>query len=124
MFRSFFNIYLYIYIYIEKRTEHSVFFCKRTKRSCVLLRSLQKNVAFFAYFYVLCVLFHSLEKNGKEQNIILGLISRPKLKKRTEKNFAFFLNGKERGSQHCRFTLQYVRVHYSTVIVNLKNVIF
>ena len=80
MFLSFSNIYLYIYIstyiyiylyiYIEKRTERSEFFCKRTKRSrvllhslrsftffakerCVLLKSLQKNVAFFALFSIL-----------------------------------------------------------------------
>ena len=49
-------IYIYIYLYkcIEKRTECTAFFCKRTKHSCMLLRSLQKNVAFFAFFYVLC----------------------------------------------------------------------
>ena len=91
-------------MYIEKRMQHSAFFCKRMKRSCFLLRSLQKNVAFFAFFYVLCkrtlrslrsfaffsVLFCSLEKNGKECSILLGLISRQKLEKRTKKNVAFF----------------------------------
>ena len=57
-------LYIYLYIYIEKkiegwacvlfkRTQHSAFFCKRMKRSHVLLRSLQKNIAFFAFFYVL-----------------------------------------------------------------------
>ena len=72
-------LYLYISIYIlKKRTrvghaffskESNVlrsfaFFFKRTLRSfskercflCPLLYSLQKNVAFFAFFYVLCVL--------------------------------------------------------------------
>ena len=44
-------LYIYLYIYIEKRMQHSEFFCKRMKRSRVLVRSLQKNVAFF---YVLC----------------------------------------------------------------------
>ena len=78
------HIYIYIclYIYILKK-EHNIlrsfaFFCKRTKRShilftffakeqnilCILLRSLQKNVAFFVFFYV--------------------------LKKRTQKNALFF----------------------------------
>ena len=82
--------------------ECSAFFCKRTKCSRVLLRSLQKNVAFFAFFSVLCKrTLHSLrsfgshkspktrEKNGKERNVLLGLISRQKLEKRTEKNGTF-----------------------------------
>ena len=55
-------IYLYMYIYIQyifiyilkKRTQRSVFFCKITKRSRILLRSLQKNEMFPAFFYVLC----------------------------------------------------------------------
>ena len=53
--RSCMYIYIYLYIYIlKKRTQHSAFFCKRTKRSCVLLCSLQKNKTFSAFFYVLC----------------------------------------------------------------------
>ena len=108
-------IYIYLYIYIEKRRERSAFFCKRTKCSCVLLRSLQKNVAFFAFFYVLCKRMlrslHSFPKNGKDWNVLLGFISRQKLEKRTEKNKTFFktnrkqqkvpnvLNGKEHGAQ-------------------------
>ena len=96
-------MYLYIYlqyIYIEKknerwacilfkRTQRSAFFCKRTlcslrsfmffvKECCVLcnlLRSLQKKVAFFAFFYVLN------EKKAKESIVLLGLISRQKLEK-------------------------------------------
>ena len=76
------NIYIYI---LKKERNILAFFCKRTKCSRVLFRSLQKNVAFFAFFSVLCkrtlrslrsfpffakercvlcVLFHSLEKNG------------------------------------------------------------
>ena len=53
-------IYLYIYISIytvyilKKRMQHSAFFCKRTKLSHILLRSLQKNKTFSAFFYVLC----------------------------------------------------------------------
>ena len=66
--------------------ESSAFFCKRTKRSRVLLRSLQKNVAFFALFYIL-----------------LGLIDRQKLEKRTEKNVAFFkiTERSERNRKQC-----------------------
>ena len=70
-------IFIYIIIYIlKKRTRVGhAFFCNRTlgslrsftffaKEPCVLLHSLQKNVAFFAFFYV--------------------------LKKRTQKNASFF----------------------------------
>ena len=78
------SIYIYIYMYIEKRME----------RSCVLL---QKNEMFsrsFPFFAkercVLCVLFCSLQKNGIERNVLLGLISRQKLEKRMEKNRTFF----------------------------------
>ena len=39
--------------------------------------------------FVFCVLFCSLEKNGKECNVLLGLISRQKLEKRMEKNVKF-----------------------------------
>ena len=62
-----------------------------------VLRSLQKNEMFsrsFTFFEkeccILCVLFRSLEKNGKERNVLLGLISRQKLKKRMEKDGTFF----------------------------------
>ena len=47
---------------------------------------------------VLCVLFHSLEKNGKERNVLLGFISRQKLKKRMEKNVAFFKRMEKNGT--------------------------
>ena len=86
MFRSFFNIYLYIYlsiyiyIYIEKRMELSAFFCKRTKRSPVLLRSLQKNGTFFTFFSVL------LKRTGKNIPLFwVSYISRQKLKKERER---------------------------------------
>ena len=77
-------IYLYISIYIYWRKKRNIltFFCKRTKRSHILLHSLQKNVAFFAFFSILCRrTLHSLrsfgshkslkprKKNGKEPNI-------------------------------------------------------
>ena len=70
--------------------ERFAFFCKRTKHSHIFLHSLQKKVAFFAFFaffYILCALFRSLEQNGKEWNVLLGLISCQKLgkeQKRTE----------------------------------------
>ena len=108
MFRSFFYIYLYISIY----TLHSAFFCKRTKCSCVLLNSLQKNVAFFALLYVLCKrTLHSLRsfqffrKERKRTQHSFGSHKSPKTLK---KNGTFFLkngkernvpNGKERGAQ-------------------------
>ena len=76
-------IYIYLYIFIEKRMERFAFFCKRTKHSRVLLHSLQKEVAFFAFFYVLCKrMLHSLrsfgshkspktqKKNGKERCVL------------------------------------------------------
>ena len=63
-------IYIYLYISIEKRTQCSAFFCKRTKCSRFLLRSLQKNVAFFVF-----TIF------AKERNMLLGFISRQKLEK-------------------------------------------
>ena len=62
---------------MKKEPNILTIFCKRRKRSCVLVSS--------------------LEKNGKERNVLLGLISRQKLEKRTEKNGTFFFkNGKER----------------------------
>ena len=73
-------IYIYLYIYIEKRTQHSH----------VLLCSLRSFMFFAKELCVLCVLFCSLEKNGKECIVLSGFISRQKLKKRTEKNVAFF----------------------------------
>ena len=93
-------IYLYIFLYIYRKKNGTfsrsfakernvlVFFsvlCKRTESSF-------RSFPFFAKERsVLCVLFCSLEKNRKERNVLLGLISRQKLEKRTEKKGTFFL---------------------------------
>ena len=73
-----------------------MFFEKECCILCILLHSLQKNVAFFAFFYVLCKrMLHSLrsfpffrkEWERTEWNVVLGLISRQnskKERKRTE----------------------------------------
>ena len=85
-------LYIYLYIYWKKNGTFSRSFAK--ERYETFLRSFP----FFAKERcILCVLFRSLEKNGKERNILLGLISCQKLEKITEKNGTFFLkNGKER----------------------------
>ena len=67
---------------MKKEWNILAFFCKRTKRSHVLLPSLQKSVLFFAFFSVLCKrTLRSLrsfgshkspktqKKNGKERNV-------------------------------------------------------
>ena len=105
------SIYIYIYLYIFRYILR-----KRTERSRVLL---QKNVTFSRSFLflakeccVLCVLFPFFRKERKrtEKNVLLGLISRQKLDKRTEKNGTFFFengkecnvpNGKELSAQPC-----------------------
>ena len=105
-FRSFFNIYLYIYVYIY------------LPKNEIFLRS-------FPFFVkeccVLCVLFPSLEKNGKERNILLGRISRQKLEKRTEKKGTFLLkngkernvsNGKERSAQPWCFVIFLLYIYF------------
>ena len=94
--------------------------CKRTLWSL-------RSIPFFAKEYcVRCVLFRSVQKSGKERNVLLGLISRQKLEKRTEKNGTFLLkNGKERnvpnGKERCAqpwllLTLSYTQdyLHKST----------
>ena len=95
--------------------EHSGFFCKRMKCSRILLRSLQNNVAFFAFFYVLCKRSsHSLRslcslrsfpffrKEWKRTERSFGSHKSPKTCKRAEKNGMFFKkNGKECGAQPC-----------------------
>ena len=89
-------IYIYLYISIEKRTQCSAFFCKRTKCSRVLLRSLQKNVAFFVF-----TIF------AKERNMLWGFISRQKLEKERKRMLRSLKernvqNGKERCAQPCQ----------------------
>ena len=87
------SVYIYIYI-LKKRTQRSAFFCKRTKSSRILLHSLQKNETFSAFFYVLYKRtlrsLRSFTFLRKERSVLLGLISRQKLEKRTLKNDAFF----------------------------------
>ena len=89
-------ISIYIYIYIEKRTERSAFFCKRMKHSRVLLHSLQKNIAIFALFYVLCKRtlrslrsFPLFRKEWKRTECSFGSHKSPKTKKKMEKNGMF-----------------------------------
>ena len=82
------NIYIFIYIYIY------------WKKNWTFSRSFAKEKNVLAFFSVLrkgmLLSLHSLEKNGKECNVLLGLISRQKLEKRTEQNGTFLLkNGKE-----------------------------
>ena len=88
LYISIYCISIYINIYIYWKKEFSVllsfaFFCKRIKRSRVLLRSLQKNETFSAFIYVLCKrMLYSLrsfgfhkspktqKKNTKEQCVL------------------------------------------------------
>ena len=108
--------YLYLYIYIYRKKErglgmrsfqkHATFcvlsrsFAKERCILCVLLHSLQKNVAFFAFFYILCKrMLRSLrsftflrkerKRTQKNASFLLDFISRQKLEKRTQKNVAF-----------------------------------
>ena len=66
------------------------------KECCVLLRSLQTNVAFFALFYVLCKRplrslrsFTFLRKELKRMHHSFGFHKSPKTQKRRQKNDAF-----------------------------------
>ena len=118
--RSFFNIYLYIYLYISTyiyiyilKKERDVLRFFAIERNVLtffyvlcqrMLRSLQKNLVFFAFFYglckrmlhslrsftffakehcVLCALFCSLEKNRKERSF--GSHKSPKTQKNNGK---------------------------------------
>ena len=60
---------------------------------CVLLQKNETSSHSFTFFAkercILFALFCSLEKNVKERNVLLGLISRKKLKKRMEKNVTY-----------------------------------
>ena len=72
-------------IRVKKQQGWASVLFKRTQRSCVL-----------------CVLFCALEKNGKERNILLGFISRQKLKKERKRmlrslhSFLFFRKERKR----------------------------
>ena len=92
---------MYLYIYIEKRT--FCVFCKRTKNSRVLLRSSQKKVAFFAFFYVLCKrLLHSLHsspflrKERKRTHRSFGFYKSPKTQKKEWKRMLRSLKERKR----------------------------
>ena len=85
-----------------KRTQHSFY---KFKKECSVLFSIYIYIYISLYIYVyLYISIYILKKNGtfshsfaKERNVLLGLISRQNLKKRTEKNGTFFFkNGKER----------------------------
>ena len=85
-----------------KRTQHSAFFCVLLRKNvaslhsfmffakercvlCILLRSLQNNIVFFVFFYVLCkTTLCSLQNN------ILFFAFFYVLKKRMQKNVSFF----------------------------------
>ena len=94
MEHSFFNIYLYIYI--------SIYILKKERN---VLRSFAKKINVLAFFYILCKrTLHSLLSFtffAKERYILcvlLGFISHQKLKKRTEKNVAFFKRTEKNGT--------------------------
>ena len=88
---------VYIFIYIEKKnitfcvllqknetfSRSFTFFAKERCILCILLHSLKRMLR-------LCVLFRLKKKNGKEHIVLLGFISRQKLKKRMEKNVVLF----------------------------------
>ena len=112
-------LYISIYIYIHISLYIYIYILKKKGTFCALLqknKTFSRSFTFFAFFYVLCkrtlrsfkvfakeccvlcTLFHSLEKNGKERNNLLGSISHQKLKKRTEKNVAFFKRTEKNGT--------------------------
>ena len=75
-----------------------MFFCKRTKRSCVLLRSLQENVAFFAFFSILCkrmlrflhsFLFFRKERKKTERSFVFHKSPKTRKKNGKERNVPF-----------------------------------
>ena len=84
------NIYIYIlkkewnvlHSFAKERNVLAFFYivCK------IMLRSLRSFTFFAKEHWVLCALFCSLEMNGNEQNVLLGLISNQKLEKRTERS--------------------------------------
>ena len=117
-FPSFFDIYLYkyvyiyIYIYLYISIYISIYILKKEQ---TFSRSFAKERNVLAFFYVLCKRtlrslrsFPFFAKKRCVLCVLLGLISRQKLEKRTEKKGMFLLkngkernvpNGKERGSQ-------------------------
>ena len=128
MFRSFLNIYLYIYIYIyiyiywkrngkfcvllqknEMFSRSFTFLAKEHCILCVLLRSLQKNVAFF---YVLCkrmlrslCSFPFFRKERKRMERSFGSHKLPKTRKKNgmflKRTELSLKKGKERKRTRC-----------------------
>ena len=68
--------YIYLYIYIEKERNVLAFFPVLYKRTSL------RSFLFFTKEWD--ILSCSFEKTGKECSVLLSLISRQKLKKRTE----------------------------------------
>ena len=92
---TYFSHVIYIYIYIEKKNEtfsHSFpFFAKERNILWVLLCSLQKNVAFSAFFYILN---KRMQKNNafRTQHKILALFYVfYKITQRSLHSFTFFI---------------------------------
>ena len=78
--------------------QRSAFFCKRTKRSHVLLHSLQKNEMFSAFFYVLCKItlrsftfFYVRKKRTQKNASFFGSHKSPKTRKKNVKECCFLL---------------------------------
>ena len=71
------------------------------KKERNVLRSFAKEQNALAFFYVLCKRMlnslHSFTFFAKERIVLLGFISRKKLKKRKEKNVAFFKRMEKNG---------------------------
>ena len=84
--------------FAKERNILAFFYILFSKERCVLLRSLGSFTYFAKEGCVLCALFRCLEKNRKERSVLLGSISRQKLKKRTEKNVAFFKRTEKNGT--------------------------
>ena len=114
------SIYIYLYILIKERNVLA-FFCKRTKRSRALFRSLQKNLLFFAFFSVLCkrtvrslrsFLFFRKELKRTEHSFGSHKFPKTREKNRKERNVLFLEqkecnvpNGKEWSAQPWRLSL-------------------
>ena len=89
------SIYIYIYLYI--------FLYISRKKNVTFSNSFAKEQNVLTFFSVLWKRMLPSSRSfpffAKERNVLLGFISRQKLKKRTEKNVTFsFLNGKDRNA--------------------------
>ena len=78
--------YIYLYIYIEKKNAKFCFLLRSfAKERNVLCKRMLRSLRSFLFF-------------AKERSVLLGLISRQKLEKRTEKNVAFFKRTEKNGT--------------------------